>query len=274
VRKSVARSLQRLHTEYLDVVYCHDVEFVLPEEVLGAVRELRRLRDEEGSVRYVGICGYPLGVLCDLAEMILRETGEPIDVVQSYAHYTLQNTALGGQSLQRFKDAGVSVVPNASLLGMGLLRGGGVPIGGSGDFHPAGQELRMKVAEAARWVEGKGEKLEVVAIRWGMDSWARVGKDVGVGGIGVSVMGVSNLEELDETITVWNSVLDGLDVRDGAIVMENVEWSIARRKGVENLAQEIWTILGKWKDYSWESPEKGFINDKSVKAVIDELATS
>jgi len=270
----VARSLQRLHTEYLDVVYCHDVEFVSPEEVLGAVKELRRLRDEEGSVRYVGICGYPLQVLCELAEMVMKETGEPIDVVQSYAHCTLQNTALCGQSLQRLKDAGVGVLPNASVLGMGLLRGNGVPVGGSGDFHPAGQELREKVAEAARWVESKGEKLEVVAIRWALDTWARVGKDVGVGGIGVSVMGVSNLEELEETVSVWNSVLDGLDLRDGVIAKENVEWSVARRQAVEKLAEGIWKIIGKWKDYSWESPEKGFINDKSVKAVVDELAAS
>jgi len=274
VRKSVARSLQRLHTNYLDVVYCHDVEFVTAEEVLAAVQELRRLRDEEGSVKYVGICGYPLGVLCDLAEMILRETGEPIDIVQSYAHYTLQNTTLSGQSLQRLKDARVDVVPNASVLGMGLLRGNGVPIGGSGDFHPAGQELRKKVAEAARWVEAKGEKLEVVAIRWGTDSWARVGKDVGVGGIGVSVMGVSNLEELEETMTVWNSVLDGLDIRDGAVGAENVEWSVTRRKEVQDLAEGIWKILGKWKDFSWESPEKNFVNDKTVKAVMDNLAAS
>ena len=269
----MARSLQRLHTKYLDVVYCHDVEFVSAEEVLGAVKELRRLRDE-GSVRYVGICGYPLGVLCDLADMVMRETGEPIDVVQSYAHYTLQNTELGGQSLQRLKASGVSVVPNASVLGMGLLRGSGVPIGGSGDFHPAGQELRKKVAEAARWVESKGEKLEVVAIRWALDNWARLGKDVGVDGLGVSVMGVSNLEELEETMKAWNSVLDGLNIRDGAVAKNNIDWSVMRRKEIEELAEGIWKILGKWKDYSWESPEKGFVNDKTIKAVVDELAAS
>ncbi|OGM45594.1 L-galactose dehydrogenase (L-GalDH) [Aspergillus bombycis] len=34
VRYSVQRSLRRLHTDYLDVVYCHDVEFVSPQEVL------------------------------------------------------------------------------------------------------------------------------------------------------------------------------------------------------------------------------------------------
>jgi aryl-alcohol dehydrogenase-like predicted oxidoreductase len=35
---SVRRSLQRLHTDYLDVVYCHDVEFVTAAEVVTAVR--------------------------------------------------------------------------------------------------------------------------------------------------------------------------------------------------------------------------------------------
>jgi aryl-alcohol dehydrogenase-like predicted oxidoreductase len=30
IRRSVRRSLQRLHTQYLDVVYLHDVEFVAP----------------------------------------------------------------------------------------------------------------------------------------------------------------------------------------------------------------------------------------------------
>jgi aryl-alcohol dehydrogenase-like predicted oxidoreductase len=30
LRRSVRRSLQRLHTQYLDVVYLHDVEFVAP----------------------------------------------------------------------------------------------------------------------------------------------------------------------------------------------------------------------------------------------------
>ena len=46
IRYSVCRSLERLHTPYLDLVYTHDVEFVSPGEVLGAVRELRRLREE------------------------------------------------------------------------------------------------------------------------------------------------------------------------------------------------------------------------------------
>ena len=56
VRASVMRSLERLGVQQLDVVYCHDVEFVTKGEVLGAVTELFKLRDE-GKIRYVGISG-------------------------------------------------------------------------------------------------------------------------------------------------------------------------------------------------------------------------
>lgn len=238
IRYSVRRSLRRLHTEYLDVVYCHDVEFVSPAEVLTAVRELRRLRDEEGLLRYVGISGYPVEVLSELAEMVLRETGEPLDIVMSYANFTLQNTRLHSLGLPRLLAAGVDVVPNASPLGMGLLRRDGVPIGSMGDFHPAPNALRSAIRDAAECAAQHGEKLEVVAIRFALETWLRAGAKAGALGaplarsadadpgflsaahvgtgkrLGVSVMGVSNIDELDETLRVWHSILDGLENGD------------------------------------------------------------
>lgn len=235
---SVRRSLRRLRTDYLDVVYCHDVEFVTPAEVLTAVRELRRLRDEDGLLRYVGISGYPVDTLSELSEMILRETGEPLDIVMSYANYTLQNTRLRSRALPRLLAAGVDVVPNASPLGMGLLRRDGVPIGSMGDFHPAPDALRSAISDAAGCAAQHGEKLEVVAIRFALESWLRAGAKAGSLGaplarsvdadpgflsvanigtgkrLGVSVMGVSNIDELDETLRVWHSILDGLENGD------------------------------------------------------------
>ncbi|KAK5806919.1 hypothetical protein VI817_001177 [Penicillium citrinum] len=235
IRHSVRRSLRRLHTSYLDVVYCHDVEFVTPDEVLSAVRELRRLRDEEGVLRYIGISGYPVDILSGFAELVLNETGEPLDIVMSYANFTLQNTRLRSEALPRLLKAGVDVVPNASPLGMGLLRRDGVPIGAMGDFHPAPDALRGVIQDAASCADSRGEKLEVVAIRFALESWLRAGaragglgaplaksKDsdpgfisvanVGVGRrLGVSVMGVSNVAELEETLRVWNSIVDGLE---------------------------------------------------------------
>ncbi|KAI6713442.1 hypothetical protein PZA11_001357 [Diplocarpon coronariae] len=271
IRYSIQRSLRRLNTSYLDVVYCHDVEFVTAEEVLVAIRELRRIRDADGTVKYIGISGYPVPLLCELAELVLKETGEPLDAVMSYANYTLQNTTLQTLGLERLRRAGVSCVPNASILGMGLIRQAGVPVGGKGDFHPAPRELRTKCLQAAKFVEETGERLEVVGIRWGLDNWSRQGAALGgYGGIGVSVIGVSNLEELEETVRVWNSVMDGLPIAGRQVAEEKKEWSLGRSKVVADKAKGIWDILGEWKDYTWASPHEGYVNVRAVKGVTGE----
>ncbi|KAI4648349.1 uncharacterized protein J4E79_009971 [Alternaria viburni] len=290
VRQSVNRSLERLHSEYLDMVYCHDVEFVSPAEVLEAVRELRRLRDEEGTIRYIGICGYPLDVLGDMAELILRETGEPLDAVQSYANFTLQNQSLAGQrGILRLKNAGVDVVPNASILGMGLLRHDGIPVGGLGDWHPAPSSLREAVRKASHFCDDYGERIEVIAIRFALETWISAGAlcgsrgdpasgvpwthesidDVGGSKLGVSVIGVSRAPELEKTMLVWRSILDGLEGGKETAVQAGRwyrawEWSRNRRKAVQILAEGVQEVLGDGFGYEWSSPDPGFVN-KRVK---------
>jgi D-arabinose 1-dehydrogenase len=293
IRKSVMRSLERLHTDYLDLVYCHDIEFVSPAEVLEAVCELRRLRDE-GKIRYVGISGYPIDVLGDVAEMILRETGEAIDCVQSYANFTLQNQTLASpRGIERLRNAGVEVVPNASPLGMGLLRHQGVPVGAMGDFHPASRELRATVREASDFCDRHGEKIEVIALRYALETWISVGAscgskgdpasglpwkhesndDVGGSKLGVSVIGVSNSAELEKTMLVWRSIIDGLEGGEETAVQAGRwyrawEWSRNRRKAVQMLAEGVQEILGQWFGYAWESPEPGWVNARKEGSTL------
>lgn len=288
VRKSIRKSLDRLRTDYLDVVYCHDVEFVSFEEVLTAVIELQKIRDESGLVKYIGISGYPVDTLCDLAELVLKRTGEPLDVVMSYANFTLQNTRLASIALPRLVAAGVSVVPNASVLGMGLLRHVGVPIGGQGDFHPSPKKLRTAIQDASNWCDDQGDRIEKVAIRYALENWISKGRAVGSRGdpasgiswiretieqlkplkLGVSVMGVSTLDELDETMRVWRSILDCLvDGEQTAILSgrgsKNRLWSLSRQKEVQAFAHGIRQRLGSWVDYTWASPDPGFVNHRS-----------
>ncbi|KAF1829051.1 Aldo/keto reductase [Decorospora gaudefroyi] len=291
VRQSVNRSLERLHTEYLDLVYCHDVEFVSPAEVLEAVKELRRIRDEEGIIRYIGISGYPLNVLGDMAELILRETGEPLDAVQSYANFTLQNQTLAGsRGILRLKAAGVDVVPNASILGMGLLRRDGVPVGGMGDFHPAPSPLREAVRNASDFCNAYGERIEVIAIRFALETWISAGAlcgskgdpasgipwkhesidDVGGSKLGVSVIGVSRAPELEKTMLVWRSILDGLEGGQETAVQAGRwyrawEWSTNRRKAVQILAEGVQEVLGEGFNYAWASPGPGYVNKREKK---------
>lgn len=260
IRASVRRSLSRLRTPYLDLVYAHDVEFVTPEEVLTAVRELRRLRDEEGLLRYVGISGYPVDVLASLAEMVLVETGEPLDAVLSYSHFCVQNTRLGTPSLlKRFQDAGVECVLNASMLSMGLLTRRGADGGPMASWHPAPSELRRACQSLQHLAVAEGENLEKVAIEWALDNWARVGAPFGTnaipvrndrdptavpGRLGVSVMGVTSTAELDETWNAWRCIAG----------LENGELERSRRGKISWLVEEkMWPSLGKWKDFVWRS---------------------
>ena len=299
IRNSVTRSCTRLGTSYLDVVYCHDVEFVSPAEVLTAIQELRRIRDESGTVKYVGICGYPVDVLCDLSEMILRETGEPLDIVQSYANFTIQNTRLLSQGLTRLVNAGVDVVSNASPLGMGLLRKEGPPVGAMGNWHPAPDGLREACATASKWIDAQGEKFEIVAVRFALENWLKEGAKAGAFGdplndltpsydslpikkqrLGVSVMGVSKIEELDETIRVWRSVLDGLNDYEtsepGTITpsegLSDHEWSLQRRQQIRVYARQLRQMIGGWADYTWSSPDPGFVNKKN-SPIVQEKST-
>ncbi|KAM3421025.1 hypothetical protein BST61_g1448 [Cercospora zeina] len=285
---SVQRSLERLKSGYLDLVYCHDVEFVSEDEAMEAIRELRRIRDEEGTIKYVGISGYPLPVLCAIAKRVLRETGEPLDAVMSYANFTLQNQLLATRGMKELREAGVDVVPNGSPLGMGLLRREGVPLGSMGDWHPASDGMRAAVRRASDFCDRHDEKLEVIAIRYALESWLKIGAEVGsrgdpasgvpwqresneqVGGnrLGVSVMGVSKASELDKTMRVWRSILDGLEngaetARLAGRWSRDHEWSINRRRAVQILADGIQEHLDEYLDFCWESPGAGFVNKRA-----------
>lgn len=295
------RSLKRLNdTPYLDLVYAHDVEFVTPEEVLTAVRELRRLRDEDGLVRYVGISGFPVDKLVALAEMVKRETGEGLDAVLSYGHFTLQNRILGkdevegtvgqkgGKSyLQRFRDAGVDVVLNASILGMGLLTTAGIPPDPEtpvmvktedgmletksplAKWHPSPPELRVACKKLVTWADRANERLETVAIRWSLAEWARIGAEAGLGvnllspegaKVGATVIGVTSVRELEETVAEWDGVLD-LVGPYSEMEKENTEQG-ARQSGILRLVEgAMWPTLGEqWLDYAWASPGNDYEN--------------
>jgi D-arabinose 1-dehydrogenase len=74
--------------------------------------------------------------------------------------------------------------------------------------------------------------------------------------LGVSVMGVSRLPELHKTIGVWRSILDGLDAevpRAANRWRGAHEWSLARRRAIQLLAEGVREVLDEWTDWSWES---------------------
>jgi L-galactose dehydrogenase len=124
VVRSVEESLVRLGAEHIDVVQCHDIEFVDPRPVVEeALPALERLR-VAGKIRFLGVTGYPLEVLAAIAGQL------HLDTVLSYCRYTLLDRTLLRWA-PRFHALGTGVI-NASPFAMGLLRGAEAP-----GWHPA-----------------------------------------------------------------------------------------------------------------------------------------
>lgn len=150
---SVDGSLKRLHTDYLDILFLHDIEFVAPEIIYEeALPALERLK-QEGKIRNTGICGLPLL----LFEKFLPHV--QVDAMISYCHYSLNDTTLE-RLLPLIEEKGVGLV-NASPLSMGLLSLREAP-----DWHPAGSEIQAVCRQAAAYCAQHGEDIAKLAVQF------------------------------------------------------------------------------------------------------------
>src|SRR6202012_565965 len=81
VAESIDVSLHRLGTNHLDIILCHDIEFVplrqIVDETLPALRKVQ----QTGKVRFIGFSGYPMKVF----RFVLDQTD--VDCVLSYNQY-------------------------------------------------------------------------------------------------------------------------------------------------------------------------------------------
>lgn len=257
IRQSVLRSLERLRTNYLDVVFCHDVEFVPEDEVVEAIGVLIDLV-YKGHVKYIGISGYRIDILSRLAHRVRDKYGRSLDIIQNWAQLTLQNDVLARDGLAEFRSAGVSCVCSSSPLAIGLLRDSGVPIGDLGDFHPAPRGLRLAAQAAAKHVSAQGESLAALALRHSIrQAQLESSDDFRV----TTIMGITSIAELEENLTAARQVLPdsnepNLIWATGSRSSEKLQSEQAKRD--QRLAHEVQEILGSWKNYSFPSPGKGW----------------
>jgi L-galactose dehydrogenase len=107
VAESVDVSLHRLGTDHLDIVLCHDIEFVPMQQIVDETLPALRRIQAAGKVRYIGFSGYPMKIF----RFVLDQSG--VDCVMSYNQYTLQNTRFGDE-----------IVPYLTAKGVGALNAG------------------------------------------------------------------------------------------------------------------------------------------------------
>jgi L-galactose dehydrogenase len=153
VIESVDISLERMGVEYLDIMLCHDIEFVemsqIVEETLPALKQVQK----QGKVRFVGISGYPMNIF----RYVLDRT--ELDVVLSYNHYTLQNTMLA-DLVPYLKAKNVGIM-NAAPFSARLLTNATLP-----PWHKATPEVRETCRRAAARCQSAGVDIAQLAVQY------------------------------------------------------------------------------------------------------------
>ena len=156
VRESVDVSLHRLGTDHLDIILCHDIEFVpmqqIVDETLPALREVQR----QGKVRFVGFSGYPQKVfrfICDQAE---------VDCVLSYNQYTLQNTRFADETVPYLKAKGVGIM-NAGPFSARLLTNAPLPV-----WLKEPEDVKAAARRAAAHCAAKGVDIAKLALQFSL----------------------------------------------------------------------------------------------------------
>lgn len=187
VRFSVKRSCERLKTDYLDLVYLHDIEFVPYQDTLEALKELKALKDE-GVIKNFGLSGYPVEYLRTVTYRCAQQEPEigPLDAVLSYCNLNLQNTLLEEHYSKWKQESQLKLINNGSILSMSLLRSQETK-----KFHPCSPKLRSLAQSAASYCQENDVELADLATRYAIAKWR---------GKGSTVLGVSNLQELKEAL--------------------------------------------------------------------------
>jgi L-galactose dehydrogenase len=153
VKSSVEESLQRLQTDYIDLLIAHDIEFAYREQVIDqtvpAMRELQRA----GKVRAVGISGLPLKVLADVA------VRAKVDFVLSYCRYN-----------PLIQDMDLHLTPVVEREGIGLLNAAPVHLRlltkeGALPKHPAPECVKQAGREIVQACLRHGADPAIVALR-------------------------------------------------------------------------------------------------------------
>jgi aryl-alcohol dehydrogenase-like predicted oxidoreductase len=153
VAESVDVSLERLQTDHIDILFCHDIEFVDMQQIVDETLPALRREQERGKVRFIGVSGYPMKMF----RFILDQTD--LDVVLSYNHYTLQNTQFADLApYLKQKDVGII---NAAPFSARLLSNSPLP-----PWHKATPEVRALAKRAADHCAKHGSDIAKLALQF------------------------------------------------------------------------------------------------------------
>ncbi len=153
VAESVDVSLKRMGVDHLDIMLCHDIEFVEMSQIVNETIPALRKIQKAGKVRHIGISGYPMNIF----RYVLDRTD--LDVVLSYNHYTLQNTMFADLT-PYLKSRNVGIM-NAAPFSARLLTNAPLPA-----WHKATPQVRAVAKAAADHCAARGVDIAQLALQY------------------------------------------------------------------------------------------------------------
>ena len=154
VAESVDVSLHRLRTDHLDIVLCHDIEFVPMQQIVDETLPALEKARQAGKVRFIGFSGYPQKIfrfICDQAK---------VDCVLNYNQYTLQNTRFADETIPWLEAKGVGVM-NAGPFSARLLTDAPLPA-----WLKEPEPVKAAARKAAELCRSRGTPIAKLALQF------------------------------------------------------------------------------------------------------------
>lgn len=188
IKQSLENSLRLMNTDYVDVFFLHDIEYVTLEPVLtetfAAVQELK----QEGKCRFAGVSGYPLATML----RAMRET--EIDVVLTYAKGSLLDDSLKRVLTPVAAERGVGLMNAAAVVhGLLTMRGSAMQV-----KHPWTAEMEDAGRRMREYARERGLDLAMVANQYAVQ----------YGGAPTTVMGLGKVEHVKAAVVAAETPLD------------------------------------------------------------------
>lgn len=156
VAESVDVSLHRLGTDHLDIVLCHDIEFVPMQQIVDETIPALRKIQHQGKARFIGFSGYPQKIFRFICDQVL------VDCVLSYNQYTLQNTRFAEETVPYLQERGIGAM-NAGPFSARLLTNAPLPA-----WLKEPEPVKAAARQAAELCRGRGVDIAKLALQYSL----------------------------------------------------------------------------------------------------------
>lgn len=154
VAESIDVSLHRLGTDHLDIVLCHDIEFVPMQQIVDETIPAMKRIQQQGKARFIGFSGYPQKIFKFIIDQI------SVDCVLNYNNYTLQNTRFAEETVPYLKEKGVGIM-SAGPFSARLLTNAPLP-----DWLKEPPEVKDAARRAAVHCRSQGVDIAQLALQF------------------------------------------------------------------------------------------------------------